>query len=54
MPDPVTGRPVELEASLTTLTASVKRAVPSYRGLGLTLIIDEQPVTVTSAERGNA
>jgi hypothetical protein len=28
--------------------------VPSYRGLGLILVIDEQPITVTSAERGNA
>ncbi|HKN45789.1 MAG TPA: hypothetical protein VJW23_17885, partial [Propionibacteriaceae bacterium] len=28
-------------------------AAPSYRGLALTLIIDKQPVTVTSAEPGN-
>jgi hypothetical protein len=54
VPDPVTSQPVDLEDSLEALTASVKRAVPSYRGLGLILIIDEQPVTVTSAERGNA
>jgi hypothetical protein len=54
VPDPVTGQPIDLEASLAALTSSVKRAVPSYRGLGLILVIDEQPVTVTSAERGNA
>jgi hypothetical protein len=54
VPDPVTGQPVDLEASLAALTASVKHAVPSYRGLGLILIINEQSVTVTSAERGNA
>ncbi len=53
VPDPVTGQPVDLEASLAALTASVKRAVPSYRGLALALVIDAQPVTVTSAERGN-
>jgi hypothetical protein len=54
VPDPITGQPIDLEASLAALTSSVKRAVPSYRGLGLILVIDEQPVTVTSAERGNA
>ena len=54
VPDPVTGEPVDLDASLAELTASVKRAVPSYRGLGLIVVIDEQPITVTSAERGNA
>jgi hypothetical protein len=54
VPDPGTGQPVDLEDSLAALTASVRHAVPSYRGLGLILIIDEQPVTVTSAERGNA
>ena len=35
------------------LTASIKRAVPSYRGLALTLVIDDQPVSVISAERGD-
>jgi hypothetical protein len=54
VPDPVTGEPVDLDASLAALTASVKRAVPSYRGLGLIVVIDEQPIMVTSAERGNA
>jgi hypothetical protein len=54
VPDSVTGQPVDLEASLAALTSSVKRAVPSYRGLGLILVIDEQPITVTSAERGDA
>jgi hypothetical protein len=54
VPDPVTGQLVDLEASLAALTASVKHAVPSYRGLALALVIDAQPVTVTSAERGNA
>jgi hypothetical protein len=53
VPDPVTGQPVDLEASLAALTSSVKRAVPSYRGLGLMLVIDEQPITVISAERGD-
>ena len=54
VPDPVTGEPVDLDASLAALTASVKHAVPSYRGLALALVIDEQSVTVTSAERGKA
>jgi hypothetical protein len=53
VPDAVSGEPVELEDSLTALTASLKHAVPSYRGLALTLVIDEQPVSVTSAERGD-
>ena len=53
VPDAITGQPVDLEESLTALTAAVKSAVPSYRGLALTLVIDEQPVSVTSAERGN-
>jgi len=53
VPDPVTGEPVDLDASLAALTTSVKRAVPSYRGLGLILVIDEQPIMVTSAERGD-
>jgi hypothetical protein len=44
---------VELEKSLTALTEAVKGAAPSYRGLALTLIIDKQPVSVTSAEPGN-
>jgi hypothetical protein len=47
------GQSVELENSLTALTEAVKRAVPSYRGLALTLIIDKQPVSVTSAKPGN-
>jgi hypothetical protein len=50
VPDPITGRQVDLQDSLTALTASLKRAVPSYRGLALTIVIDEQPVSVTSAE----
>jgi hypothetical protein len=54
VPDSVTGEPVDLDASLAALTTSVKRAVPSYRGLGLIVVIDEQPIMVTSAERGNA
>jgi hypothetical protein len=53
VPDPVTGQPVDLEDSLTALTLSLRHAVPSYRGLALTLVIDEQPVSVTSAERGD-
>jgi len=53
VPDPMTGQAVDLQASLAALTASVKRAVPSYRGLALTLVIDEQPVSVTSTEHGN-
>ena len=53
VPDPMTGQQVDLQTSLAALTASVKRAVPSYRGLALTLVIDEQPVSVTSAERGD-
>ena len=53
VPDGVAEQPVELEKSLTALTQAVKGAAPSYRGLALTLIIDKQPVTVTSAEPGN-
>jgi hypothetical protein len=53
VPDDVAEQPVELEKSLTALTEAVKGAAPSYRGLALTLIIDNQPVSVTSAEPGN-
>ena len=53
VPDGVAEQPVELEKSLTALTQAVKSAAPSYRGLALTLIIEKQPVTVTSAEPGN-
>lgn len=53
VPDGVAEQPVELEKSLTALTQAVKSAAPSYRGLALTLIIDKQPVTVTSAEPCN-
>jgi hypothetical protein len=53
VPDDVAEQPVELEKSLTALTEAVKSAAPSYRGLALTLIIDNQPVSVTSAEPGN-
>jgi hypothetical protein len=49
----MTGQPVDLQASLAALIASVKRAVPSYCGLALTLVIDEQPVNMTSAEAGD-
>jgi hypothetical protein len=51
--DGVAEQPVELEKSLTALTEAVKSAAPSYRGLAMTLIIDKQPVSVTSAEPGN-
>jgi hypothetical protein len=51
VPDPMTGQPIELETSLLALTAALKHAIPSYRGLALTLVINEQPVSVTSAER---
>ena len=53
VPDGFAEQPVELEKSLTALTEAVKSAAPSYRGLALTLIIDKQPVSVTSAEPGN-
>jgi hypothetical protein len=53
VPDGYAEQPVELEKSLTALTEAVKSAAPSYRGLALTLIIDKQPVSVTSAEPGN-
>ena len=53
VPDGFAGQSVELENSLTALTEAVKSAAPSYRGLALTLIIDKQPVSVTSAELGN-
>jgi hypothetical protein len=51
--DGFTEEPVELEKLLTALTEAVKSAAPSYRGLALTLIIDKQPVSLTSAEVGN-
>ena len=53
VPDAITGQPVDLEDSLTALTVALKRAAPSYRGLVLSLVIDEQPVSVASAEVGN-
>jgi hypothetical protein len=53
VPDGVAEQPVELEKSLTALTEAAKSAAPSYRGLALTLFIDEQPVSVTSAEPGH-
>jgi hypothetical protein len=53
VPDGVAEQSVELENSLTALTEAVKSAAPSYRGLALTLVIDMQPVSVTSAEPGN-
>jgi hypothetical protein len=51
--DGVAEQSVELEKSLTALTEAVKSAAPSYRGLALTVTIDKQPVSVTSAEPGN-
>jgi hypothetical protein len=53
VPDRVTGRPIDPQDSLTALTSALKRVAPSYRGMALTLVIDEQPVSVTSAELGN-
>jgi hypothetical protein len=53
VPNGFAEQPVELEKSLTALTEAVKSAAPSYRGLALTLVIDKQPVSVTSAEPGN-
>jgi hypothetical protein len=53
VPDGLTEEPVELEKLLTALTEAVKSAAPSYRGLALTLIIDKQPISLTSAEVGN-
>jgi hypothetical protein len=50
VPDGFAGQSVELENSLTALTEAVKNAAPSYRGLALTLVIDRQPVSLTSAE----
>jgi hypothetical protein len=53
MPDGFAEQPAELAKSLTALTEAVKSAAPSYRGLALTLIIDEQPISVTLAELSN-
>jgi len=53
VPDGFAGQSAELENSLTALTEAVKNAAPSYRGLALTLVIDRQPVSLTSAEVGN-
>ena len=50
LPDGYAGQSDELENSLTALTEAVKNAAPSYRGLALTLVIDRQPVGLTSAE----
>jgi len=54
VPDGFARQSVDLENALTALTEAVKCAAPSYRGLALTLIIDKQPVSVTSAEPGNS
>jgi hypothetical protein len=51
--DGFAGHSVDLDNSLTALTEAVKSAAPSYSGLALTLIIDSQPVSLTSAEPGN-
>lgn len=53
VPDGFAEQPVELEKLLTALTEAVKSVAPSYRGLDLTLIIDKQSVSLTSAEVGN-
>ena len=53
LPDGFAGQSVELENSLAALTEAVKSAAPSYRGLALTLVIDRQPVSLTSAEPRN-
>lgn len=53
VPDGFTEQPVELEKLLTALTEAVKSVAPSYRGLDLTLIIDKQSVSLTSAKVGN-
>jgi hypothetical protein len=53
VPDGVAEQPVELEKSLTALNEALKTAAPSYRGLALTVVIDKQPISVTSAELGN-
>jgi hypothetical protein len=53
VPDGFTEQPVELEKLLTALTEAAKSGARSYRGLALTLIIDKQPVSLTSAEVGN-
>jgi hypothetical protein len=53
IPDGFAEQPGELEKSLTALTEAVKSAAPSYRGLVLTLVIDKQLVSVTSAELGD-
>src|SRR4029453_18732786 len=54
VPDGFAEPPVDLENALTTLTEAVKGAAPAYRGLALTLVVDRQPVTVISADPGNA
>jgi hypothetical protein len=53
LPDDFTEQSLELEKSLTALTQAVKSAAPSYRGLAIALIIDKQPVSLTSAQDGN-
>ena len=53
VPDPDTGQPVDPQDSLTGLTSALKRVAPSYSGLALTLVIDDQAVSITSVERGN-
>jgi hypothetical protein len=40
----------ELRRSMSTLVVSVKRVAPSYSGLAITVVIDDQPVTLTSLE----
>ena len=53
VPDPDTGQPVDPQDSLTGLTSALKRVAPSYSGLALTLVIDDQAVSITSVELGN-
>jgi len=47
---PSAGSDNELRRSMSTLVVSVKRAAPSYSGLAITVMIDDQPVTLTSME----
>lgn len=47
---PSDGSDADLRRSMSTLVVSVKRAAPSYSGLAITVVIDDQPVTLTSME----
>jgi len=41
---------LDIRAAVATLARNVKRAAPSYQGLSITVLIDEQRITLTAME----